>query len=1295
MNKLLGALMLIAVLSLSLLVGCSDSGRDVNDRIDLVPQTADIVGHVELNQIVDDADIAGIYAALPKEEGDPQTLEEAVAKAVDMDCLDLRNFEEGWIFGNLLSLTIADTDYAAVILKGTFDESTVLNCARLEFGEGLTSIDYQGHTIYTGAEEESGLAILSDDLLVAGSVAAIKDVIAVYEGSAPALDGKLLDAYDDLDDVLFKLAAAVPPGLVKQEMQEFIDGGTSPPALDALDDLQVLSITVGKGEGAVACDSQLFFSNKGSANDVKGWIPLLPLMIGGMEIPDESVIQNPENILALLPQILDNGDYDCHVKGSRLTISSDLTAADIEAMSEKAEPTGLAIGMAVDMGTLTSSGLDVSINATVQNRIGMKFDIGDLRLAAVSQGGQTYIEETVAGATIPANSEAEFRHEFVVPLELVSESGFLITVDTKAKARGMSMPLNSSIQLTIPDLDSIVVIPVIDLGVDIGELTPDGLQMRLQATVPNCNPFGIDVGDLQIVTKDESGNVVLKALLTGSTNGLSIAPNSTGTLSGDLLMPLEVISEPALLITVQTQAGLAGIRLPITANVKVAMPDIGSLATLPEMSLGVDIGELTADGLHMGLKATVPNSNPFGIDVGDLEIVAEGQPGNVLFTCSMPGCSIGPDSTGELSGDLLMPLSVLGEPAITITVQTRAGFAGLTMPVGGKVVVGIPDIGSLVAVPEMNLGVNFGKLTSEGLCLDLQTVIANSNPFGIEVDDLQITARGESGDALFATNLEGCSIEPGSTGTISGEILMPLAAMNEPSVVIMVETQAGTEGVMLPISAQLTVNMPDIASLVAIPKVRIWSKPSWECGFPLPGLHIDTVTTIYNKADFALEVGDLWVCFFDADMELVHKFKIEGRTVKAHSTKKFYGSTTLCASEYMSLISGDEFTMQVCGDGGIAGVDAKFPIRAEMTTVLSSLFELPDVDLDVDFGELTCDGLRLKLKTILCNPNLFGIDVNDLRVVIKNKAGDVLHTWDLDTLNVGPDCTGTLLGDLLIPLDILDESKLVICIEGEAGFSGVTMPIAGKIAVKIPDIRNLVAIPETELDVDFWELTPEGLHMGLQANVINPNPFGIDVDDLLIVAKTRSGSTLLSSSIQGCSIEPNSSGTISGDLLMPLGVLDRSSVVIKIQTAAGFSEISVPVNAKMTVKMPDIRDLFAVPQVSLGVRFGEITPDGLPVALQATITNPNPFGIDLGNLRIVATSQLGDVILTSGTGGCCIEPDCTTTLSVDLLLPLDCVNEPTIVIMIETEAGFAGFALPVSEEIVLVNMPDLGGGIGG
>ena len=72
--------------------------------------------------------------------------------------------------------------------------------------------------------------------------------------------------------------------------------------------------------------------------------------------------------------------------------------------------------------------------------------------------------------------------------------------------------------------------------------------------------------------------------------------------------------------------------------------------------MGVDFGELTSDGLHMGLRTNLSNSNPFDIDVDDLQIVVKDQSGNVILTSNMNGFSIGPDSTGTLSGDLLMPL---------------------------------------------------------------------------------------------------------------------------------------------------------------------------------------------------------------------------------------------------------------------------------------------------------------------------------------------------------------------------------------------------------------------------------------------------------------------------------------------------------------------------------------------------------------------------------------------------------------------------------------------------------------
>ena len=129
MKKSQTAVLFIAILLASLLVACGQKTEGGTDQISLVPETANMIGHVQLGQIMGDADIAETYAALPKQVGDPQTIEEALAKAMDMTNLDLSDFEEAWVFGEMSQPT-GDMDYFGAILKGSFEESSLLASVR-------------------------------------------------------------------------------------------------------------------------------------------------------------------------------------------------------------------------------------------------------------------------------------------------------------------------------------------------------------------------------------------------------------------------------------------------------------------------------------------------------------------------------------------------------------------------------------------------------------------------------------------------------------------------------------------------------------------------------------------------------------------------------------------------------------------------------------------------------------------------------------------------------------------------------------------------------------------------------------------------------------------------------------------------------------------------------------------------------------------------------------------------------------------------------------------------------------
>ena len=324
----------IVVLLVSLPLGCGGEATSTTiiTPAELVPQKANMIGHIDLSQILEDEDIAALYEAMPIEPGDPQTLDEALDLAIGEIGLDLMDFREGLIFGEISEAT-GDMDYSGIVVKGTFEESDLIASIESGTDEEFTTISYKGYEIYTDSDEEGGIAFLGSDAFVIGSMEAVKDVIDVKKGAQPAISGKLLDTYNDLADGLVKVAMLVPPGVIEEGLQEFAGELPMELPLDPLTNMDTVGMTLAKEAQSMTASLKLCFTDSDSAENL-GTMINAAIVFAGL-IPDI-----PEEALEWL------GKLDASVSGSCLDISLEMTMSEVETLMQ-----GLFTIDSVEIGT--------------------------------------------------------------------------------------------------------------------------------------------------------------------------------------------------------------------------------------------------------------------------------------------------------------------------------------------------------------------------------------------------------------------------------------------------------------------------------------------------------------------------------------------------------------------------------------------------------------------------------------------------------------------------------------------------------------------------------------------------------------------------------------------------------------------------------------------------------------------------------------------------------------------------------------------------------------------------------
>ena len=247
-----------ALFAATLLIGtvaaaCSGSSdtASTSDPAGLVPQRANLVGSIDINELLKALDLD--YEQINQLFSSQLTSSDLLGETEGLEeLLDLDSSKIGDLFVDVRRAGIfaetdvtGNADYFGVTLIGDFAKSEMIAELETIAGIVLDKEAYKGSNVYSSKEdgEVFSASVLDSNTFVFGSDEAIKDVIDIWVSDADGASGSLISTFNDTKDGLFGVAAVIPDDAFDDQDLGSLPGLEGLPVpLDFITALEVLGV---------------------------------------------------------------------------------------------------------------------------------------------------------------------------------------------------------------------------------------------------------------------------------------------------------------------------------------------------------------------------------------------------------------------------------------------------------------------------------------------------------------------------------------------------------------------------------------------------------------------------------------------------------------------------------------------------------------------------------------------------------------------------------------------------------------------------------------------------------------------------------------------------------------------------------------------------------------------------------------------------------------------------------------------------------------------------------------------
>jgi len=340
------------------------------------------------------------------------------------------------------------------------------------------------------------------------------------------------------------------------------------------------------------------------------------------------------------------------------------------------------------------------------------------------------------------------------------------------------------------------------------------------------------------------------------------------------------------------------------------------------------------------------------------------------------------------------------------------------------------------------------------------------------------------------------------------------------------------------------------ATVVIFADIQIIKAPKTEIEIKVADISAEELTLeiqmkMYNPNSFEVSVEDFNILSMTNNGDKIGDVNIEGGAISSDKTKTF------TITDKIKFQQDSDFKVlnnKISGKIGVkflGFIKKTIPIEIDVITSLEEIIEkieIPDIDLEFFFDDLTEDGLEFTAGINVYNPNNIGITINELTLNAINDFDEKVGSFKILGGEIKPKNQSYFTSNGVLLYKFIDTEKLVLSISGDASLKiagmNKSISLSTALSVILPDIQEFIFKNENikfYIPVQF-KLTLRGILATVGFKYYNPSNVSLVTRNINCSIHRVDGdkkTQLGIKSMESCIIDPKKEVCIKSEILIP------------------------------------------------------------------------------------------------------------------------------------------------------------------